>query len=285
MNKISKKLCLLLALMMAFTMFAAGCGSSGDKTGATDSSLTDLVAKGTFVIGVDDEFAPMGFRDEAGNLTGFDVELAKLVAAKLGVGFEAQAIDWSTKEVLLDNGTIDAIWNGYTITAERNDKVEYTKPYMNNQQVIVVAADSPVATKADLVGKVVGAQSDSSGLAALQADDVLATGAASILEYDTYQTALLDLTTSRVDAIVIDKIYIQYAMAKSPGTYKLLDETLGDELYGIGVKKGSVALREAIDTALDELQQDGSIDKLSAAWFGENIVIRDMEKQTAADLK
>ncbi|WP_206459011.1 amino acid ABC transporter substrate-binding protein [Anaerovorax sp. IOR16] len=275
----------MLVLVLIIGVFATGCGTKGetDEVTVDDTSLTDIQAKGTLVVGCDDEFPPMGFRDENGEVTGFDIELAKLVAEKLGVEAVVQPIDWKTKEMSLESKKIDVIWNGYTIDKERNGKVEYTKPYLNNQQVIVVKADSEINAKADLADKVVGAQANSSGLKAIKSDEAFKDSLAELKEYDTYPQALLDLE-GRIDAVVIDKILIGYVMAQEPDTYRILDETMGDEFYGIGCRKGGVALRVAIDDALDELMEDGSIEALSTEWFGSNIVIRDVEKLTDEDL-
>ena len=285
----SKKFSILIALILMISVFAAGCGNSGasgDSSAAgSDTSLTDIQDKGTIVVGIDDQFPPMGFVGEDGELTGFDVELARLVAEKLGVEAKIQPINWDSKELLLKSGKIDLIWNGYTITKDRMKEVEFTKPYLNNQQVLVVAQDSPYKTKADLEGKIVGAQVESAGLEALQADPELSGTVADIPEYDDYLMALLDLGTSRLDAAAVDKVLIGYTMSKEPGKYRVLDESLSDEYYGIGCAKGAVALREAIDKALDELYADGSIEKLSDEWFGENIVIRDVDRLTADDFK
>lgn len=282
-----KKVSIFLILVLILSVFAVGCGGASEDTTANsdaDTSLSDLQAKGTMVVGIDDQFPPMGFVGDDGELTGFDVELAKLVAEKIGVKADIQPINWDSKEMELNSGKIDVIWNGYTITADRIKEVEFTKPYLNNQQVLVVANDSKVKTKADLEGKVVGAQVESAGLDALNADE-LAASAADIPEYDDYNMALIDLGTSRLDALAIDKIYIGYTMAQNPGKYRVLDETLSDEYYGIGCAKGAVALREAIDKALDDLYADGSIEELSTKWFGENIVIRDVDQLTADDFK
>ncbi|MEA4987825.1 MAG: amino acid ABC transporter substrate-binding protein [Anaerovorax sp.] len=275
----------ILVLVLIIGVFATGCGTKGETDEVTldDTSLTDIQAKGTLVVGCDDEFPPMGFRDENGEVTGFDIELAKLVAEKLGVEAVVQPIDWKTKEMSLESNKIDVIWNGYTIDKERNGKVEYTKPYLNNQQVIVVKADSEINAKADLADKVVGAQANSSGLKAIKSDEAFKDSLAELKEYDTYPQALLDLE-GRIDAVVIDKILIGYVMTQEPDTYRILDETMGDEFYGIGCRKGGVALRMAIDDALDELMEDGSIEALSTEWFGSNIVIRDIEKLTDEDL-
>jgi polar amino acid transport system substrate-binding protein len=286
-----KKVSILLVLVLIMSIFAVGCGGGGASeeepaAGAdNDTSLTDLTAKGEIVVGIDDQFPPMGFVGEDGEITGFDVELAKLVAEKLGVEAKIQPIDWSAKEMELNSGKIDVIWNGYTITADRIKQVEFTKPYLNNEQVLVVAQDSSYQKKADLEGKVVGAQVESAGLDALNADAELSASVADIPEYDDYMSALLDLGSSRLDALAIDKILIGYTMSQDSGKYRMLDESLADEYYGIGCAKGAVALREAIDKALDELYEDGSIEALSTKWFGENIVIRDVDQLTADDFK
>ncbi len=277
-----KKLCLLLALIMIVGAFAMGCGSGDDNGGgdavSEDTSLTDIKAKGTLVLGCDDEFPPMGFVDEDGKLTGFDIELARLVCEKIGVELEATPIDWSTKEAQLEGGSIDVIWNGYTITQKRDKKVEYTKPYLNNAVVIAVKADSDIQTIEDMKGKIIASQTDSSGLAAISKNEFLQENVAEIREFNNFTEAMLDLQSVRVDAVAIDKVVANYMIKQSPGVYRLLDETLGDELYGIGCRKGAVALREAIDNALDELYEDGSIEALSNEWFGTNVVIRDVEK-------
>lgn len=286
-----KKVSIFMVLVLIISIFAIGCGGAGEtpaeETPAadTDTSLSDVQDKGTLVVGIDDQFPPMGFVGDDGEITGFDVELAKIVAEKLGVEAVIQPIEWAAKEMELNSGNIDVIWNGYTITAERNEQVEFTKPYLNNEQVLVVAKDSPYQTKADLAGKIVGAQAESSGLSALKADQELADTVAEIPEFDDYLMALMDLSTSRLDAVAIDKILIGYTMSKNPDDYRVLDETLADEYYGIGCAKGAVALREAIDKALDELYEDGTIEELSTKWFGENIVIRDVEKLTAEDFE
>lgn len=286
-----KKVSILLVLVLIMSIFAVGCGGGGAAKedpaaeADTDTSLTDLEDKGTIIVGIDDQFPPMGFVGEDGEITGFDVELSKLVAEKLGVEAEIQPIDWSAKEMELNSGNIDVIWNGYTITADRIKQVEFTKPYLNNEQVLVVAQDSSYQTKADLEGKIVGAQVESAGLDALKADPELSATVADIPEYDDYMMALLDLGSSRLDAIAIDKILIGYTIAQDPGKYRILDESLADEYYGIGCATGAVALREAIDKALDELYEDGSIEELSTKWFGENIVIRDVDQLTADDFK
>jgi polar amino acid transport system substrate-binding protein len=291
----------ILALVLLVGALAASCGGSDNGTGedaeantqgeaeaqgeASDSSLEDVLAKGELILGCDDSFAPMGFRDQKGDIVGFDIDLARGVAEKLGVELVIKPINWQTKEMELTNGNIDVIWNGYSITAARDLEVEFTKPYLNNEQLYVVRADSDIQSVADLAEKVLGCQIDSAAQSAIEADAELSASIAELTKYDQYQDALYDLKISdRVAAVAVDKVLINYEMSMAPGVYRVLDDILSIEYYGIGCRKGEAALREAIDQALDDMQTDGTTDAICETWFGENIVIRDVEKLTQAEL-
>lgn len=227
----------------------------------------------TLVIGIDDKFAPMGFRDENNEIVGFDIDLAKAAAEKMGVTAKFQPIDWKTKESELSSGRIDLIWNGYTITDERKEKVLFTKPYLKNSQVVVTLADSNLAKLDDLEGKAVGLQSLSSASDALNANPVKSK-IKTVTEFSDNVLALSDLKSGRVDAVVIDEVVIKYYMSKEEGTFKLLDESLAPEEYGIGVKKGNEALLEKLQKALDEMNEDGTSAEISKEWFGEDKVLK-----------
>ena len=277
---------LTLLLLLGAMTFGVGCGNgnsgndtdagSGNESGTADNSLKEIQDKGVLVLGCDDEFPPMGFIDEkSGALVGFDIDLAVAVAEKLGVTLEAKPIDWSTKELELTSGNIDVIWNGYTITGERAEKVTFAGPYLQNSQLLVVRADSDVKSKADLAGGTLGVQSDSASESLVNEDEAFKSSLKEVRSYDTYQQALLDLETSdRINAVGVDKILIEYVMQQKPGVFKILDDTLGDEYFGIGCRPGAIALRDAIDKALDELYEDGTLDAICEKWFTENIVIR-----------
>ncbi|MDR1953044.1 MAG: amino acid ABC transporter substrate-binding protein [Clostridiales Family XIII bacterium] len=289
-----KKICVALAVLLiaGVAVFAAGCGgdsdnsSTGKTTADEDTSLKDIQDAGVLILGCDDEFPPMGFIDENGELTGFDIDLARGVAERLGVQLEVKAIDWGSKELELQNKNIDVIWNGYTIDADRNEQVEFTKPYLNNEQLLVVKADSAVQGKADLADKVVGVQIDSAAEKLVNGDAAFSGSLKEVRTYDDYQQALIDLKSSdRIDAVAVDKILINYVMLQEPGTYRVLSEALGDEYYGIGCRKGSISLREAIDEALDEMQKDGTTDTICAKWFDSNIVVRDVPKLIPSDFE
>ncbi|MCK1982024.1 amino acid ABC transporter substrate-binding protein [Peribacillus castrilensis] len=251
---------IMLTIVAVFSLLAA-CSSKQEEK------------DNTLVIGIDDKFAPMGFRDENNKITGFDIDYAKAAAEKMGVKVKFQPIDWKTKETELSSGRIDLIWNGYTITDERKEKVLFTKPYLKNAQVVVTREDSKLTKLDDLKGKVVGLQSLSSASDALNANPVNSK-IKTITEFSDNVLALSDLKSGRVDAVVIDEVVIKYYMSKEKETFKILEESLAPEEYGVGVKKGNEDLLKQLQGALDELNEDGTAAKISEKWFGENKVLK-----------
>lgn len=258
-----KKYITLVIISIAALLVVTGCGSSTGKSGDKD----------VLVIGVDDKFAPMGFRDENNELTGFDIDYAKAAAEHMGMEVKFQPIDWKTKETELSSGRIDLIWNGYTITNERKGKVLFTKPYLKNAQVVATLADSDITQLSDLSGKKVGLQALSSAADALNANPIQSE-IKSVSEYSDNVLALSDLKSGRVEAVVIDEVVIDYYMSKEEGTFKVLDESLAPEEYGVGVKKGNEELLEKLQTALDKMNEDGSAAEISTKWFGEDKVLK-----------
>ncbi|MGG0738468.1 amino acid ABC transporter substrate-binding protein [Niallia taxi] len=256
-----KRLLAMILLVAAVFSIVAGCSKSSSKE------------DDTLVIGIDDKFAPMGFRDENNEIVGFDIDYAKAAAEKMDMKVEFQPIDWETKESELSSGRIDLIWNGYTITDERKKKVLFTKPYLKNAQVVVTLADSKVTKLADLEGKVVGLQSLSSAADALDADPIKSK-IKTVTEFSDNVSALNDLKNGRLDAVVIDEIVIDYYMTKEEGSFKILNESLAPEEYGVGVKKGNEELLEKLQKALDEMNEDGTAAEISDKWFGDDIVIK-----------
>ncbi len=241
--------------------------------GCSNSKSSPAQDKKTLVIGVDDTFAPMGFRDKNNNLVGFDIDYAKAAAKKMGTTVKFQPIDWSTKEAELSSGRIDLIWNGYTITDERKKKVLFTKPYLKNSQVIVTRADSNISKLDDIAGKVVGLQSQSSAADALNSNPIKSK-IKTVTEYKTNDLALTDLKNGRLDAVVIDEVVINYYMSIQKNSYKVLGDSFAPEEYGVGVKKGNETLLNKLQKALDEMNQDGSAAKISEKWFGANKVLK-----------
>jgi polar amino acid transport system substrate-binding protein len=223
------------------------------------------------IMGLDDTFAPMGFRDEKGNLVGFDVDLANEVAERIGVTMKFQPIDWSMKETELNAGNIDLIWNGYTITPLRQEQVAFTKPYLKNSQIIVTLADSDITAKAELAGRNVTVQAESSALDAINAEPEVAASFGNLVEFSTNNEAFSDLESGRSDALVVDEVNARYYMKQvGEEKYKVLDEDFGDEEYGIGLRKDDTELLKKINDAMDEMKSDGSYDEIYAKWFAEN---------------
>ncbi len=271
---------LTATLMMGFV----GCGQSADTepvtdggsgTG-TDNTQTSETAElpkidGKFIVGLDDEFPPMGFRDENNEIVGFDIDLAKAAAEKLGCEVEFQPIDWDTKELELENGNIDCIWNGLTMTEERQENMEFTKPYLKNKQIIIVKNSSEIQSKDDLNGKKIGVQAGSSALDAVEGDDIYSS-LGEVSTYDTNILAFTDLDIQRLDAVVADEIVARYYLANNKNDFRVVENgDFGDEVYGVAAKKGNTEFIEKLQAALDAMSKDGTAADISTKWFGEDI--------------
>ena len=248
--------------------------ASTEASADADVSWQTIEDKGSFTLGFDAGFAPMGFKDENGEFVGFDIDLAKEVASRLGLTIEFQPINWDLKEMELKNGNIDMIWNGLPITAERKENMLFSDPYMNNQQIIVVAADSGIKTKADLAGKTVAAQIDSSAMEAIEADPDVMNSFGELIESPDYVEALMELKNGSVDAVVVDEMTGRYyVLADNPDAYLVLEDTFGDEQYGIGFRLEDKSFRDKIQEALNAIIADGTAAEISQKWFGDNVVI------------
>ena len=239
-------------------------------TAGTTAAETAEAAGGTLIVGFDQVFPPMGFVGDNGEYTGFDLDLAKEVASRLGLEYKAQPIAWDSKDMELESGNIDCIWNGFTITG-REDDYTWTTPYMANKQVFVVANDSDIKSQADLAGKVVEVQADSSAEAALKENQDLANTFGQLLTTPDYNTAFMDLEQGAVDAVAMDVIVAGYQIKQRNADFKILDDSLSEEEYGIGFKKGNTELRDKVQGALEEMAADGTLAKISDEWFGEDV--------------
>jgi polar amino acid transport system substrate-binding protein len=260
-------LCLLLAAGTA----AAGGKKEAAATG--DVSLQHILDKKTLVLGLDDSFPPMGFRDENNEIVGYDVDLAKEVAQRLGVTLRLQPIDWNAKEQELATGEIDCIWNGFTITEERKQALTFTRPYLKNAQVIVVKGNSPVNRLADLAGKTAGTQAGSSSVDAIEDAPEFKASLREIIEYKDFLTALMDLDVGGVDAIVIDLVVANDNINRSGKDFRILGETLGEEEFGIGFRKGDLALADKVWETLEAMAADGTVARIATKWLGADISI------------
>lgn len=256
-----KKIIFILCFVLISGLMAA-CG------GQTKSS------ENTIVVGLDDTFVPMGFKDDNGEIVGFDVDLAKAAAKKIGYNVKFQPIDWAMKETELESKNIDAIWNGYSVTEERQQKVDFTKSYLKNKQVIITLKDSNIKDKNDLKGKVVAVQGGSSAEEALQKNkDIIKTfKGQDLILFDNNNDAFMDLEAGRTDAVVADEIMARYYISKIGNEkFKILNDDFGKEVYSIGLRKGDETLKEKLNNALLELKKDGTMEEISKKWFGEDI--------------
>ncbi|KYZ78114.1 amino acid ABC transporter substrate-binding protein [Anaerosporomusa subterranea] len=252
-----RKFFLIALTVLLAALLLVGCGGSQPKK---------------IVVGLDDNFPPMGFRDEKNNIIGFDVDMAKEATKRLGMAVEFKPIDWSSKEAELSSKRVDVLWNGLTITEKRKENILFTKPYMENKQVIIVTANSKVKGKADLAGKAVGVQDGSSSVDAITKEAAILKSFKELKKYPDNVAALLDLKAGRIEALVVDEIVGRYYIAKKPGDYAVLSDHFGAEEYGVGLRKDDKELLTKLQKALDEMKQDGTSAKISKQWFGENIV-------------
>ena len=253
---------------VAAAILLVGCGKQ-------ESPQTQAAAKPVaitrIVVGLDDNFPPMGFRDKENKLVGFDIDLAREAAKRLGSEVEFKPIDWNAKEAELNGKRVDVLWNGLTITEQRKANIAFTTPYLENRQIVVVTAKSPIKTKADLVGKVVGLQDGSSAVEAVEKDGA-AKSVKEIRKYGDNVAALMDLSTGRLDALVVDEVVGRYYLSKKPGEYVVLEDNFGTEEYGVGVRKDDGELLARLQKTMDEMKKDGSAGRISTQWFGKDIV-------------
>ena len=260
------------ALVTSLALAACGSGSS-----STESDNWSTYEKDKSVtIGFDKTFVPMGFEEKDGQYTGFDIELATAVFEKYGVTIDWQPIDWDLKETELNNGNIDMIWNGYSITDERKEKVLFSDEYMDNQQVLVTKKSSSIADPAGMKDKVLGAQAGSAGYYAFTSQpeilkDLVKDGDAS--QYATFNEALIDLKNDRIDGLLIDRVYANYYLQKEGiiDDYNIIDAGYANEAFGVGVRKSDMTLVDNINKAFTELYKEGKFQEISEKWFGDDV--------------
>lgn len=267
-------LCVLLLALLASLALMAGCGNNDVQDGDADADGQDA-AKETLVVGLDDAFAPMGFRDEQGNLVGFDIDLATAVADELGMQVEFKPIDWNAKEMELKAGTIDCVWNGMSITPERQENMALTNKYLNNKIVLMALADSDidVTSAKEMADLKIGTQVDSSALQMLMANEAYESFKDNISEYETYDTAIMDLKAGRVDVIAVDQVLGEYTNNNLGGEMKECTYSLGDDYYVIGFEKSNTELRDKVNDAIKALIDNGKAAEISSKWFGKDIVV------------
>ena len=272
----------LLALVGMAVMSLAGCTQLASNP--TVDNWDKYQQQKSITVGFDNTFVPMGFEEKNGNYAGFDIELAKYVSKKLGITVHFQPIDWDMKETELQNGTIDAIWNGYSATDERREKVAFTIPYMQNTQILVVKKTSGIHSVEDMTGKVLGAQNGSSGMLDFEEHPEVLKNRVKGGDADQYQSvneAIIDLKNDRIDALLIDRVYADYYLTTEgiADEYDTIPSGFESESFAVGGRPADKKLLEALNQAFKELYQEGIFQQISQKWFGEDVATPEVKGQ------
>lgn len=262
------------------TLSLAACSSSQETSQDKWSSYEE---EKKITIGFDKTFVPMGFEDTDGSYIGFDIDLATAVFEKYGIEIEWQPIDWDLKETELNNGNIDLIWNGYSVTDERKEKVLFTESYMENKQVLVTKKSSGIVAASDMKDKVLGAQAGSSGYSIFEErpevlKDIVANNDAT--QYSTFNEALIDLKNDRIDGLLIDRVYANYYLQQEGliEEYNIIDVGYDDGSFAVGARKTDETLVKKINVAFAELYAEGTFQEISEKWFGDDVATEEIKK-------
>ena len=275
----NKKIALVLVSILTFFLTACTQKASDPKQDNWDK----YQEQGSITIGFDNTFVPMGFEEMNGQYTGFDIDLAEAVSEKLGFKVQFQPIDWDMKETELQNGTIDAIWNGYSATDERREKVAFSIPYMENQQVLVTKKSKQIRSVEDMKDKTLGAQAGSSGYLDFEAQPDLLKNRVKdqkANQYQSFNEALIDLKNDRIDALLIDRVYANYYL-QSEGIlndYNVFSAGFESESFAVGVRPADKRLLQALNQAFIELYKEGKFQEISQKWFGEDVATKEVKE-------
>lgn len=270
-----KKLWTVLVTLVASLILVA-CGSSKSAEKTSSDNWETYKKEKTITIGFDNTFVPMGFKDKSGKNVGFDIDLANVVFKEYGIKVKWQPINWDLKETELENGNIDLIWNGYSVTKERSKKVAFTNAYMKNEQVLVTKKSANITDFSGMTGKVLGAQSGSSGYEAFSDSpkvlkDLVKDNDAT--QYETFTQALIDLKNDRIDGLLIDRVYANYYLEQEGDidNYNIITGDFEGEDFAVGARKADKTLVANINKAFEKLYQDGQFQEISDKWFGEDV--------------
>lgn len=263
----------LLALVCILTLVLGVFASCDKKNDAANTSWEYLQNKEEIVMGLDSTFAPMGYTETNGEIVGYDIDVAKAVFAKLDIKVTFKSIDWDAKDLELSSAKIDCIWNGMSITPERQESMSMTPAYLNNKMVIMGKDVAGIKTIADLKGKKIGVQAKSYALDCLKADAVYNDVKANVIEQSDYDKVIMDLDNGRVDVMIIDQVVGEYKNSKRDSDKKLnvAEANFGDDLYGIGFRKGADVVTNKVVNAYNELKASGEIKTISEKWFGKDL--------------
>lgn len=266
---------------LAAMLLLTACGTADENslkeetTGAAateskaDESYNKIIEAGKLVLGLDATFKPMGYTDENDNIVGFDIDLATEVCKRMNIKLETYGVNWDTKEIDLDAGTIDCIWNGLSVSPARKEQMLMSDPYMKNEMIFTVNSDSELKTLDDLKGKTIAVQNGSTAQEILAKSDLAAD--ITVNELATNVEALNQLEMGMCDAVFLDSVVAKYEINTSKKAFTIMEEGLEEEEYAIGFRKGDQALCDKVEEVLSEMKADGTVEKLSTKWFGSDI--------------
>lgn len=265
----------LLAVIVGLGGILAGCNNVTQRANQ-DDTWSSVLKKKKVVVGLDDSFVPMGFRQKSGQLVGYDIDLARAVFKLYGVKVDFQSIDWSMNVTELHNGTIDLIWNGFSITPQREKQVAFSDTYLNNDQVLVTLKKNYISSYQDMTGKVLGAQTGSSGANDIETHPKLLKDRIKNHEavtYDSFTNAFIDLNVGRIQGLLIDSTYANYYIKHQahPEDYRVTVGSFPKEKFAVGMRKGDVTMRHKINAGLKRLAANGTLEKINQKWFGSNV--------------
>ena len=269
MKKKLKGIVVAAATLALAAVMLAGCSGGGDAQKSDEGKAGD--APFTLTVGFDQSYPPYGYVGDDGQFTGFDLDLAKAVCEKMGWELKLEPIDWDAKDALLGSGSINCIWNGFTMEG-REDGYTFSEPYMLNEQVVVAKADSGIKSLEDLNGKTVMTQVDSAALDVLEGDQADLAGTFKELQtIGDYNNAFMQLESGMVDAVACDLSIAAFQMSAKPDVYVQMDEPLSTEHYAVGFKKGDADLAKQVTDALKALDEDGTVKELCEKYADQGI--------------
>ncbi|WP_054668989.1 amino acid ABC transporter substrate-binding protein [Lentilactobacillus senioris] len=264
-------------ILISLLIILSGCTKLNNSNHQADNGQAEWKAiqkRGTVVIGLDDSFVPMGFQQRNGTISGYDVDLAKAVFKQYNLKVDFQSIDWSMNVTELRNGTIDLIWNGFSINDQRKKVLMFSEPYLQNKQVLVTKTNSKINSLKQMNGKVLGLQSGSAGALDFDKYPKLLKNQVKnrdSVQYDSFTNAFLDLNAGRIQGLLIDSVYANYYInhQKDKRSYKIIDTNYPMEYYGVGIKKGNTVLQQKVNRGLNQLAKSGELAKINQKWFGD----------------
>ncbi len=268
-----KNACRVILFSFICVLALASCNKNKNEQASAKqmNAIEALKSRGSLVIGYDVDFQPLAFRNSENELVGYDVELAEIVAKRMGVELKTLPIDWDDKDNELENGTIDCIWSGYTITEARKKAHSLTFPYLKNEQVLIVRKEGSVKNFDDLQGRVIGYRSASSSEDAINANPSFKNKLADEITYKDNKSTLADLKVGVIDAMVMDGVFAYYYVTHSGEPFSVISTPLSNEEYAICFRKNEPELRDEVERILKEMAADGTIAAISTKWFGQDV--------------